>query len=393
MENLLYCAGEVNRLTFMKHKDFHITIGSHPSNTLSVENDMKLIKSALLYADRAKLCSFTSSMLLTILSYGLLNTKQRSEFVEAMLPIVAQSNENSAQILIALDTLKRLKKKKRLNKQELLLKMQFSSHLKKVASSLEDSFSTMLEDAGIINLLSALDSGLLEIEQLNLTNDENNEKQESIREFVNVLSNAVSDENTYPLFDDQTGNLVSLAIKEGQIQVSEAGIARGKHSGLAANLLERLPLFENAEIDEILDIRIELERPLKRFRSAMLKFSENIKNASWDKDFSYDAEVVFIREIEPVILDIEDAVKNNSYLANLTRKISDKPLNIPAGSALGMIMSPLSELPLLVSTSLGVGIPASLIAYDAYKEWKQNNLKIEQNNLFFYYKVKQKFSD
>jgi hypothetical protein len=365
----------------MQSKDFHITIGSHPVDELSLENDMRLVKASLLYADKAKLCSFTSSMLLTILSYGLLNTKQRTDFVESLLPIVVQSQENSSQILFALEVLKSLKRKKNLNKQELLLKMQYTSQMRKTTKSIEENFSGMLENAGIQSLLTAIESGLLEIHPLNIANDEDKEKP--IKEFVEVLSQAVSDENTYPLFDDQIGDLMRLAVKEGEIQVSQSGIARGKHSALAANLIERLPLFDEAEINEVLDIRQELSRPLKRFRSAMIKFSEGIKNASWDEEFSYDVEVVFIREIEPAILDIEDAIKSNNYLANLTRKIISNPLTLPAGSALGVLMSPLSELPMLITTSLGVGTSASIVAYDAYKEWKQNNLKTEQNNLFF----------
>ncbi|MDQ3713662.1 MAG: hypothetical protein M3388_15775 [Acidobacteriota bacterium] len=300
----------------MQSKDFHITIGSHPVDELSLENDMRLVKASLLYADKAKLCSFTSSMLLTILSYGLLNTKQRTDFVESLLPIVVQSQENSSQILFALEVLKSLKRKKNLNKQELLLKMQYTSQMRKTTKSIEENFSGMLENAGIQSLLTAIESGLLEIHPLNIANDEDKEKP--IKEFVEVLSQAVSDENTYPLFDDQIGDLMRLAVKEGEIQVSQSGIARGKHSALAANLIERLPLFDEAEINEVLDIRQELSRPLKRFRSAMIKFSEGIKNASWDEEFSYDAEVVFIREIEPAILDIEDAIKSNNYLAKQT---------------------------------------------------------------------------
>lgn len=97
----------------MQSKDFHITIGSHPVDELSLENDMRLVKASLLYADKAKLCSFTSSMLLTILSYGLLNTKQRTDFVESLLPIVVQSQENSSQILFALRSIKIFKAKEK----------------------------------------------------------------------------------------------------------------------------------------------------------------------------------------------------------------------------------------------------------------------------------------
>ncbi len=35
----------------------HITIGVAPSSTATIENELRLIKAALLYADHAKLCS------------------------------------------------------------------------------------------------------------------------------------------------------------------------------------------------------------------------------------------------------------------------------------------------------------------------------------------------
>jgi hypothetical protein len=85
-----------------------------------------------------------------------------------------------------------------------------------------------------------------------------------VQEFVEIIKNALSNGSTYPLFDGQTGDLVRTGVKGGQIRVSQAGVARGKHSGLAARSLERLPVFEQASIKEILDIRQELEHPLTR---------------------------------------------------------------------------------------------------------------------------------
>jgi hypothetical protein len=208
-----------------------------------------------------------------------------------------------------------------------------------------------------------------------------------------VLAEAISDSVTYPLFDELTGGLIRSGIQEGKIEVSELNIKRGRHARLAAHLLERLPLFDAAGMDEILDIRKELERPLIRFRSAMIKFSDNIKSASWDKNFSLEAEQVFYKEIEPAILDIEDAVKTNNYLSTLIRKVADKPLTIPAGSTLAVVVSRLSDLPDLVSQGLGVSLAAAPLIYDATKEWKEKQLKTEQNHLFFYYRARKELSE
>jgi len=213
-----------------------------------------------------------------------------------------------------------------------------------------------------------------------------------IREFVEGVSSAVSDGSTYPLFDDLTRELVKASIDEEQIAVSESAVHRGRHSGLAGHLLERLPLFDQASVDEILDIRKELDKPLTRFRGAMIKFSEEIKSAYWDEDFPSDAENVFYRDVKPAILDIEETVKSNNYLAALLRKFVDKPVVLPAGSVFSVLMSHLSSLPDEVALSLGIGISSAAIVFDAYKDWKQKKQAIEQNHLFFYYQAKKRLS-
>jgi hypothetical protein len=101
---------------------------------------------------------------------------------------------------------------------------------------------------------------------------------------------------------------------------------------LAGHLLARLPSFEQASIDEIIDIRTELDNPLTRFRGAVIKFSDQIRSASWDQDFTSDAETVFHKEVKPSVLEIEEAIKSNRYLDSLLRKFVDKPLVLPLHS-------------------------------------------------------------
>lgn len=374
----------------MHSKNFHITIGSS-SEKPNFDNDLRLVKSSLLYADKIKLCSPISSEALRYLTITEeSNPKKQLEFLKSFSSYF-MNNEVSQNFLNDVAGYEKMLQRKHLNSNQLIVKINFEKLLKRVFLPVKEKFLETAENLGMKPLLPLIESKILEIHPLGVQTKFDYDK--SMKELVKFLGQTISDYNTYPLFNDEIGNLVKLGIKEDKIKVSEHGIARGKHSALAVNLLERLPLFDEAEINEVLDIKRELERPLKRFRSAMIKFSEGIKNASWDEEFSYDAEIIFIREIEPAILDIEDAIKSNNYLANLTRKIIDKPLTLATGSALGILMSPLSELPAFVTTSLGIGTSASIVAYDAYKEWKQNNLKAEQNNLFFYYKAKKNLSN
>ena len=84
-------------------------------------------------------------------------------------------------------------------------------------------------------------------------------------EFFDLIAQAVADGATHPLFDQMSGDLLRIGVEAGVVSPSESGVARGRHSGLASDLLQRLPLFEKATVQDILAIRRELEGPLVRF--------------------------------------------------------------------------------------------------------------------------------
>jgi len=369
----------------------HFTVGTSPSSEVTLENDLQVLKAALLYADKVKLCSLTTSMLLSMLALRDLTPNQQIEFMESLVPVLVPDPQKASDTLTFLQMFRHISTKKRPNKQELLLRAKFRPTFVKCWSELRETINDMLLKAGMGTLIDIAQSGALELHFFGLSGQTDNKAM--IQEYFEVLTKAISDGSTYPLFDAQAGDLIRLGLQEGKITVSDAGITRGKQSGLAARLLERLPLFEEASVDEILDIRRELERPLVRFRGAIIKFSEDIKTASWDQDFPFDADQVFQRDVEATILDIEDAVKANNYLAALTRKFAEKSLTVASGSALAMLMSHLSAVPDVVSQALGVSAASAVVAYDAYKDWEKKAQATEQNQLYFYYKAGQLLSN
>jgi hypothetical protein len=389
-------------------REFQITIGTHPSSKISLEQDVRLTKAALLYAGQVRLYSLTASMMLMILKLGDINPRQQLRFMEMTIPFLA-SEEEARRTLTQLKRIKNLRFKGR---QGRVLLGQFEQLLAEQWTAVKEKAVEIAQEAGIRSIDRAVESGLLELHTFKGTDSidralefatdciasasgspllesrasaMSKRDNRMIREFVERISDAVSDGSTYPLFDVETSELVEASIREGKITVSKAGIERGKHSGLAGHLLQRLPLFEQASIDEILDIRRELNRYLTRFRKAIIEFSEAIKTESWDKDFPSEADKVFYRDVAPAVLDIEEAVKSNKYLMSLARKFADKPLILPSGAVLSVVMSQLSALPAGIVQGLGITTASALIVYDTYNEWKQKKQAIERNYLYFYY--------
>ena len=80
---------------------------------------------------------------------------------------------------------------------------------------------------------------------------------------------------TFPLFDDDAGNMLRLMVKEGI--VTDPHAARAAEAGIAGRLIGGLEAFLNADMDVILDVRARLQAPLVRFRSALAQASTEFR--------------------------------------------------------------------------------------------------------------------
>lgn len=206
-----------------------------------------------------------------------------------------------------------------------------------------------------------------------------------MEEFLSFLEEMLNSPTTHPMLDELISDLVKHGVREGKISVGGGITRRGKQVGLVADLFDRLPIFD-VKMDELLDLRKELQNPLIRFRAEMVNLSNDIKSASWDEDFPADVQQVYQQKIAPALIEIEEKLQSTELKEFLTRRIVEK-WEFAAGSigaaVLGASISPLA------------GIGAAMLATGIFIKSGQSELKekiqeIERNGLYFYYKIKNK---
>lgn len=367
--------------------ELKLTIAACPTSGLSIEKEVQLIKVGLLYADKITLCSLASSMIISISGLTTLDEKGRVDFIEQVLPYTTKDPSNLSNESDFIYRYRELLKKKRLSREELITKMKINNILDNIWKQMEDTLDKISKEYGFNRLIPAIESGNLDIAIFGTQSTGDTYMDDVVKEFVDIVGREVINGKTYPLFDEDTGKLISAGIKEGFFKYSDSNSEKSRHIGFVSDIIQRLPTFEEASIDEVLDIRIELEKPLIRFRSAMLKYSEEIKHEVWEEEFINDAEKIFLREIEPAILDIEEAVKTNKYLSHLVTDLLNKPMVIPSTSGLGVLISSLSNFPKFSAAALGLIAGTGLIAYNAYREWEEKSDQLKRAQLYFYYKI------
>ncbi len=393
------------------NRPLHFTIGTglglHPTvEQLSLENDLLLVKAGLLYADRVRLCSIGSSLALDFVKLMGASPARQLDFIEKYFAALAATNPEAAATMREFIPLYRdLRRRKRgtLSKAEIQIKFEIQAGFRKAWTAFENGIGEFLRVAGADGIVEAVDTGLLDLHQFEAggaermgglepkDQDQREEKfvEDLFWEFLDLIGEAVADGDTNPLFDQMSGELLRTGVEAGVVSPSESGIARGRHSGLASDLLRRLPLFEKATVQEILDIRRELENPLIRFRGAVIEMSEGIRSAAWDEDFPSDADMAFRKAVEPAILEIEEAVQDNGSLSSLLLK-GVRPGDWATG--FGVMISTLAGLPDVASVLLGSGTTAGMTVRGAYKEWREERKNIESNHMFFYYETRERLA-
>ena len=369
--------------------ELQLTIASYPSSGLNLEREIQLIKVGLLYADKITLCSLTSSMMFSLIGFKDLDDRSLLDFLESVLPYTIKKQPNLSEMPSLFIKYRELLRKKRLSREELLAKINMDKVLNEIKMQIREIMESALEESGLNKLIPVLKSGNLDITIFGAQSTGETYMDDVLKEFVDIIGNKVINGNTYPLFDEDTAKLISAGIKEGVFKYSNSNSEKSRHIGFVSNLIQRLPTFAEASIDEIVDIRKELEKPLVRFRSAMVKYSEEIKKDVWEEEFIDYAEKIFMREIEPAVLDIEEAIKSNKYLTHFIANLINKPLVVPSTSGLGILISSLSNFPKFSSVAMGIGAitGTGIIAYNSFKDFKKGSEQIERAQLYFYYKT------
>lgn len=103
----------------------------------------------------------------------------------------------------------------------------------------------------------------------------------------------------------------------------------------------------------------------------------------WDDEFADAAEDVFVREVTPAVQEIEEMVRDDSFLAELWPRMT-RPQDWAAGGTFGMAAFNLASLPELASLAVGGTVGFAAAARNMYLEHRDAQRAIEGHRLFFY---------
>ena len=369
---------------------FDFTVAIVPNNT-SLEREMNYIKSALLYADKVTLISPLAYMFNRLTDKGnSLNERTVIKLIEQILPLAKLNDtifyEETYPVIKEFSNIIHSKRYKSI---PYVKKLEIQRQLRSFTMEIcEVMFSLVGEQHGI-ELQTLINKGQVEIEKFNHSLGD---LDLCVKDYCDLLTKSI--QSSYPLFDTQSNDLMKAAVDSRIVNLSSIDKQKITHAGLTDNYIQKLPSFSEASMDELIDIKNELSKPLTRFRGKMLEYSESIQSMPWDTDFESECELLYNKEVVPALLEIEESTKDGSFIKNLGRKfLTDEGVwrstgglvvSIAAGGVISAFNNAISSDTAMLVTG---GTYAATKIASAYEEYTANKREIERKDLYFYYKA------
>jgi len=369
---------------------FDFTIAVQPEVT-SINKELQYIKSVLLYADRIILISPMAYMYTQLYTgEAAFDEKRILKLLKFILPICEeQEPETYRDGMNIMGQLSKLLDSKQYKTIPLAQRIGFRNELKRFMQEIDGTFLAIMGESQTMDLNRLIKSGKLILQKFEHSLAD---VDGCVSEYFGYLMKSVK--TSLPLFDEASNELMRTAVKSKIINLSESEKRKITHAGVSDNLLQRLPSFDVASVDEILDIRKELNHALVRFRSKVIAYSENIQALPWDDDFEHECSTLYYQEIAPAVLEIDELTKENGFLKNLVGKVADdgKFLKSAGGLVIGVAAAGvIPSLAQAISTDTAMlaagGAWATTKIAAAYKEYQEKKREIAKKDLYFYYKA------
>lgn len=339
-----------------------MTVATAPSAAVGhLGDEIRQSQAALLYADSVTLISPRANLIQSLAS-----VEDASDL--DVLPLLAQvaptyAPQATAQLEELLQLVREVPPRSQVSGPQRRARRarleELTDFIRPATTQMKERFREKLSEVEYYELDLAIQAGLLSIDplpgtEIGLVGDQPDEDV-AVRYFARV-KDALTSGATYPLFDPTTSNLVARGVEAGVFTPVPAARRRGRDAALATGLFDQLPNFEYATMSEVLDIREELRDPLQRFRQGVREISKDIETVPEDPHFGLEVEEAWTTNVAPALLEIENAIRENSSMLDLLQRGIHDPaahMGIVGGAGIALAVGPASGISSAVSLLVG----------------------------------------
>lgn len=376
----------------------------------TVAEDIRLVRSALLYADKVRLVSATAAALTGLSAFGSQRPINQMLHFMALMPddfLAEHMDRDPADARRAMEAMSsitmRSRRERRLNSKVRTTDQIISDSVPPdTGVAVQQHAKKLWALYGGPELDVALEHGVLEIDQEWFFDTTTNDIDQT--KILEKLRNP----DAHLLVDFQIRKLAEAAVREGHLEMPRTQASRLRKTKTGTTMLTHLPTFEDAPVEKILTARTETQDYLGRYRTTVAQLAEKLHAEPFSSEISSEIDDLWHDSVLPQVLEIQEALAESSLGSALKNSVRNLPAASPKIVGAGLVASPFIHLGVSTLTDLEAIIPtlatSSILAagealrnmqkdFDsAYRATRDNKQHAKRDGLFYLYSVNQALS-
>jgi hypothetical protein len=358
---------------------------------VSLTKDLRLVRSALLYADEVELISPGASMLATLRPMsrageidGIQLLSQLDDETLQRLGL-EQSPDQVRQVFDVLPRIMSLPETQR----RMVLPLEIEQGLKEALSDLQPALAKagdiadgVRTRAGSPDLDLAISAGVLKLDSFGF--DMDMATQDQVNWYAERLRTALASHAGTLLLDEETVRF----LHELDVDTpSDTVVNRATKAAAGTGLLERLPTFPDAPMDEILEVREALADGRSRYRVAVKHLATELSSTALDEALPSEIDEVWHDEVAPALHSMGETVRLSRLAWGAAKRLATDYKSVVTGGSLIVAIESLAQLS---PTSTGAIAVGTNVAWQATAEVLHARAEVRKRDLVYLLDVHRK---
>lgn len=348
------------------------SIITSPNNDLSLDKEIRLLKSALLYSDSITLISPGLTATLYLLRLSTLSEKEKIAYLNGLS--TADPSLKADDIENAIRSRDILTRKKGKTKEE-IAKLEF---IKQKLKNLDKYFEQWGQDvfikSGLPEFYHLIENGTIKPKHLDVNETEKRMANQILDETIETISK----KGIYPIFDNLVESIAAIYLKESKIAYDVDNI---NEIFVGKEFLLRLPNIDTLTFDQILSTKQELKTELDRFKNLINNYSLEIDGLSFDHDNKALIEKKYQYDFLPQVKELQEKIDANKFYRHLMKDIGENFTKYSI--CLGVTGT--ADIVKLILGAGGMTMAEGI--YKGLNSSKQTGNEIKRSSVYFYHKL------
>ncbi|WP_263310269.1 hypothetical protein [Brachybacterium atlanticum] len=352
-----------------------------------LENELQLVKSALLYGDRVELLSPASSFARTLKPFLTVTEENVLEQVSHMPPESLRRLGVGTDVGPGIELRKfrrKLRELDRLDEND-PCRIELLDQWRPTALSMRVTADDYFTQRGSYELEAALDHH--DVELLDVGFDMDDDVSVLIETFrINMLA-ALEDPRRTVLLDPMGSEMARL--QPGRLAAYNE--AHTKRTAAGAGLIQRLPTFPRAPMEDILEARDELADGRIGYRRALKQLADGLHSAPFEESLPAELDELWYDTVEPALVEL----RKRATVTRVAYAAGKDLVNSSAGliGALAVTLTTIGSLTALFPSTAAVTAGGVNVAYAGARAALRTRSEVREYDLVYLHDLNRSLGD